>query len=322
MKTSLQASLPRCGLWLRALIGCAAFFLPCINAPRVQAAEAVRTFANPQEAASGLAAAIKAQDAQALRAIFGPALEEIENPDRVQATNEFQTFAEALGENLRIARESETKSVLEIGTNYWPFPIPIVQRDGRWFFDTAAGLEELVNRRIGKNELATLEVMRAFVEAQREYASRDRDGDGVLEFAQRLSSSPGTQDGLYWPPELDGETSPLGPLVANAQLEGYRLGSRAGGSAPEPYHGYYFRILKRQGPHAAAGKYDHVINGHMIAGFALLAWPAEWGHSGVMTFIVNQEGKVYQKDLGPKTSRKASSIKTYDPDPIWRLSPN
>jgi hypothetical protein len=212
--------------------------------------------------------------------------------------------------------------VLEVGTNSWPFPIPIVRQNGRWLFDTKAGEEELLNRRIGKNELATLQVMRGYVEAQREYASRDRDGDEVLEYAQKLRSSPGMKDGLYWSPDLDGEISPFGPFVAYAQGKGYGLASTSEDEVPGPFHGYYFKILTRQGKHAPGGKYDYIINGNMIGGFALVAWPASYEDSGVMTFIVSQQGVVYQKDLGAKTSKLASALKAYDPDSSWVRSPD
>ncbi len=284
-----------------------------------RAAETTRTFATPEEAAAALASAVGAEDGNALRAIFGPDLSQIENPDRVQATNEFKGFAAALQEGFQVRKQSSTKCVIEVGTNSWPFAIPIVQRDSRWFFDTAAGSEELLNRRIGKNELSVLRTMRAYVDAQREYASRDRDGDEVLEYAQRISSSSGSKDGLYWPPDLDGEISPLGPFMAEAQAEGY-FGSED--LSPQPFDGYWFKILTRQGKHAPGGKYDYVINGNMIGGFALVAWPAEYRHSGVMTFIVNQQGRVYQKDLGAKTGGIARKITRYDPDNSWRLSPD
>ncbi len=286
------------------------------------AADAPRTFASPEEAVTALDAAVKAKDSEALRAIFGSAAKNFENPDRVQATNEFNTFATAMAETNHLVWESPTKVVLEVGNDGWPFPIPMVKQGAQWLFDTQAGKEEILNRRIGKNELRTLEVVRTYVEAQREYASVDRNGDQVLEYAQKLLSSEGLKDGLYWPPELDGEISPFGPLVADAQDQGYSPGRKAGKSAPAPFHGYYFKVLKRQGRNAPGGKYDYVINGRMIAGFALVAWPAEWGQSGVMTFIVNQQGRVYQKDLGPQTSRLAERMKTYDPDPTWHLSPN
>ena len=212
--------------------------------------------------------------------------------------------------------------MLEVGTNFWPFPVPIVKKDGRWFFDTAAGKDEILNRRIGKNELEVLQVMRAYVDAQREYASRDRNGDEVLEYAQRIASTPGTKDGLYWPPDLDGEISPLGPLVADAQEEGYNAPTKGTVTTRLPFHGYFFKILTQQGKHAPGGKYSYIINGHMIGGFAMVAWPAEYGDSGIMTFIVNQQGRVYQKDLGPKTDKQAPAMKAYDPDPSWTISPD
>ena len=288
----------------------------------IRAADTARTFATPEEAVASLVAAVQAQDGDALRGIFGPGIAEIKNPDRVQATNEFAAFATALAGSHRLVRQSETHSVLEVGANSWPFPVPIVQRDGRWFFDTAAGTEELLNRRIGKNELEVLQVMRAYVDAQREYARRDRDGDEVLEYAQRLASSPGKLDGLYWPPDLNGETSPLGPFLADAAEEGYALDTNARSVTHKPFHGYYFKILTHQGSHAPGRKYDYIVNGNMIGGFALVAWPADYGQSGVMTFIVNQQGRVYQKDLGPKTGKTAAAMKVYDPESNWVLSPD
>ena len=162
--------------------------------------------------------------------------------------------------------------------------------------------------------------MRAYVVAQREYAAMDRDGDQVLEFAQKFLSSPGKKDGLYWPPDLDGELSPLGPLVAQAQGEGYSVKARMEGAAPEPFHGYFFKVLTRQAASAPGGKHDYIINGNMIAGFALVAWPAEYGESGIMTFMVNQQGRVYQKDLGAITVKLAPAMKAYDPDKTWSVS--
>ncbi len=286
------------------------------------AAELGQSFATPDQAVASLSAAVRAEDMDAVRAIFGPATAEIANPDRVQATNEFRTFAAALDQGFLVVPASDGSRVLEVGTNSWPFPIPLVQRQGRWFFDTVAGKEELANRRVGKNELEALEVMRAYVDAQREYASADRDGDQVLEYAQRLASLPGRKDGLYWPPNLDGEISPLGPFVAEAQSEGYFADKPIGSSGPQPFHGYLFKILTRQGKHAPGGKYNYVINGHMIGGFALVAWPAEHGASGVMTFLVNQQGRVYQKDLGSNTGKLVARMHAYDPDSNWLPSPD
>jgi hypothetical protein len=284
----------------------------------VRAAETSKTFATPEEAVSALVTAASTQDTNAFRSLFGPAYAEIANPDPVQAADERKAFAKALNEATRIRHDSDSRCVLEVSDNRWPLPIPIVKKDGRWFFDTEAGKEEVLNRRIGKNELATLRVVRTYVEAQHEYASRDRDGDEVLEYAQRLVSSPGTHDGLYWPPDSDGETSPLGPLVAYA--EGSAPQTTPEGTPGGPFHGYYFRILTRQGPHAPGGEHDDVINGKMIAGFALVAWPARYGDSGIMTFIVNQQGRIYQQDLGKDTSKIARAMKTYDPDSHWQVA--
>ncbi len=279
-----------------------------------------RDFAKPQEAVAALEHAASAASLAELRAIFGPGLDEIANPDRVQATNEVALFAAALREtNHLVAVVAGKRMILEYGREGIPFAVPLVENAGRWSFDTAAGAEELINRRIGRNELAVLDIVRTYVEAQREYAGKDRDDDEVLEYAQKFASTEGNKDGLYWPLELDGTMSPLGPLVADAQAVGYRKSAESG---PQPFHGYYFRILTRQGKHAPGGSYDYIINKNMIGGFALVAWPAEYDETGVMTFIVNQQGRVYQKDLGPRTSKVVGSMKTYDPDSTWGPSPD
>jgi len=286
----------------------------------VGAADIGKTFPTPEAAVSALAAAASAKDTNALRVLFGSAAAELQNPDHVQATNDLIEFTTAFNQAGRIVRQSDSKCVLYVGQNSWPFPIPIVKRNAQWFFDTEAGKDELLNRRIGDNELSTLEAVRAYVEAQREYAAKDRDGDAVLEYAQKFASAPGKKDGLYWPPDLDGEISPLGPFIAQAQAQGYGPRNRQEGPAPEPSHGYFFKILTRQGKSAPGGKHSYIINGNMIAGFALVAWPAEYGNTGIMTFIVNQEGRVYQKNLGLETARTAASMKSYDPDKTWKVS--
>jgi len=280
-----------------------------------------KPFASAEDAAQALADAAKAKDRSALKAILGPASDELQVSDQVQAENELAQFAAAFENGHWVVPDSNTRATLEVGPNGWPLPIPLVQTNGHWFFDTAAGKDEIINRRIGRNELSALDTVRAYVDAQREYASRDRDGSQVLKYAQRVLSTPGKKDGLYWPLDLDGEMSPLGPLVADAQGEGYQTSDRQR-AEPQPFHGYCFRILTRQGSHAPGGKYDYVINGNMIGGFALVAWPADYGDSGVMTFIVNQQGRVYQKDLGPATAAIAKKMTTYDPDPTWRRSPD
>jgi hypothetical protein len=286
------------------------------------AAVSGQAFATPDEAVTALGQAVSATNRIALASLLGPESEQLVNPDAVQGAQELAAFAEAFNASHQLVRESDTKMTLEVGTNAWPFPIPLVKRTSGWQFDTQAGVEELLNRRIGRNELEALGVMRAYVDAQREYASRDHDGDQVLEYAQKVSSSPDKTDGLYWPPDLTGEVSPFGPLIADAQVEGYFNKSRAADSGPQPFHGYYFKILTRQGKHAPGGKYNYIINGNMIGGFALVAWPAEYGDSGVMTFIVNQQGRVYQRDLGKNTAKIVQKMNAYDPDPAWSVSPD
>jgi hypothetical protein len=239
------------------------------------------------------------------------------SPDVVQAGQEYELFVRRLDQKVESVRDPGEGMHLRLGNDGWLFPIPLVQSEGQWFFDTKSGREEILNRRIGRDEISAIQVCHAYVEAQREYASFDRNEDGVLEYSQRLRSSPDRHDGLYWPVEPGGELSPLGPLVAQARVEGYRQSHRIMADGHAPYQGYYFKVLTRQGKHAPGGKYDYVINGHMLAGFALVAWPAEWGNSGVMTFMVNQAGRVYQKNLGPHTADLAEKMRAFDPDSSW-----
>jgi hypothetical protein len=316
MKISISTLVTKQMLWTIALI--LALCMPL----SIRADDTAETFATPNEAVSALIAAVNATNRDTLHAIFGPAITNIQNPDRVQATNDLATFARALNTTNWLEHETNGQYILEVGVDAWPFPIPLGEKDGKWSFDTEAGEQELLNRRIGKNELSTIEVVRAYVDAQREYAGSDRNGDGVLQFAQHFGSSPGKKDGLYWSPDLDGEISPLGPLVARAEGKGYSLKGRDSEGNYEPYNGYYFKILTKQGKHAPGGAYNYVINGNMIGGFALVAWPAEYGKTGIMTFIVNQQGIVYQKDLGEKTAKVAPAMKRYDPDSSWELSPD
>jgi hypothetical protein len=277
-----------------------------------------RRFATPEAAVDALTGAAKAGNTNDIQAIFGPESREMVSPDAVQAADAFSNFVKRVSEKVAYARQSDTNMELQIGLDAWPFPIPLVQANGQWFFDTAAGREEILNRRIGMNELAAIRVCRAYVEAQREYASQPRNGEGVLEYAQHFRSTTNTHDGLYWHAEPGEEPSPFGPLIVQSHDEGYRHATKILATNLAPYRGYCFQILTRQGSHAPAGKYDYIINGHMLAGFALVAWPAEWANSGVMTFIVNQQGKVYQKNLGPKTAAIASGMTTYDPDDTWK----
>jgi hypothetical protein len=277
-------------------------------------------FSSPQAAVDALKAAVETRDTNALHAIFGPAAHGLVSVDVVEAAEERELFMHHVKEKVNLVAASDSRQELQLGADGWPFPIPLVKQDGQWRFDVEAGKEEILNRRVGANELGTLQVCRAYVQAQREYAGADRNSDEVLEYAQHLRSTPGAHDGLYWSTRTGDELSPLGPLVAQARGEGYRQQTKILTEEQSPYHGYYFKVLTRQGKHAPGGKYNYIINGHMIAGFALVAWPAEWGNTGVMTFIVNQRGKVYQKNLGPKTGSIAQAMTAYDPDNTWTLT--
>ena len=313
MKSERLAWLRRIGL----LVSGVGVVLLGLTQPMCATAADEETFASPQEAVSALVTAATNHDTNALHSIFGPEAHDLISPDVVQATEAFKMFVQHLTERAQLITNSDSNVTLEIGTNGWPFPIPLVQQDGQWFFDTGAGKQEIFARRIGRDELDVIDVCNAYVEAQREYASEDRMGDGVLAYAQHLRSTPGTHDGLFWPAKPGEELSPLGPLIAQARGEGYQRAAKMMNEEAAPYHGYYFKILTRQGKHAPGGKYNYIINGNMIAGFALVAWPAQWDDTGVMTFIVNQQGKVYQKNLGPKTAKVAAAMTTYDPDDTW-----
>jgi len=274
------------------------------------------TFATLDQAVNALVTAAEAGSMSDLLRIFGPDGKPLlSSGDAVADRQALDRFVALYDESNRITTEGADRATLVIGKDEWPFPIPLVRNAGNWHFDTAAGKEEILNRRIGHNELSVLEVCRAYVDAQREYASKDRNHDGFDEYAQRFASSAGKRDGLYWPTKAGEEDSPLGPLFASAQAAGYS-GKPVQG-AHTPYYGYYYRILKAQGPDAPGGAYDYVVNGHMIGGFALVAFPAQYDVSGVMTFIVNQDGDIYQKDLGPNTAAIADHMTRYNPSASW-----
>jgi hypothetical protein len=278
-------------------------------------APAQRTFASPEAAAQALVDALgKAEDEAPFQALFGTArYDELRgSTDAVEWREDRLELHRAAQEKLTIRKDADDLAVLVLGLKAWPFPIPLVQQSGSWRFDTDAGVDEILNRRIGEHELAAIELLRAYVDAQVEYASVDRDGDEVLEYAQRLLSPIGTKEGLYWPDE-GSDPSPFGEFVASASAAPYAGQGKVG----DPYRGYYFAVLTQQGAHAPGAAYSYVINGNMIAGFALLAFPAEYGKSGIMTFAVSHQGRVYQKDLGPKTTELARSLRSYDPDDTW-----
>jgi len=275
---------------------------------------AQKSFSTPDEAINAFVEAIKKGDTNELLAILGPEGRDlIFSGDEVSDRQRGEAFIKAFEKKHELEGEQHGMITLDVGEDNWPFPIPIVHRGDAWFFDTNAGKEELINRRIGRNELDAIQVCLGYVDVQREYINTDWDGDGVMAYAQKVRSDPGRKNGLYWPNIEGEEESPLGPFMAEAAREGYVKK----GEEPQPYHGYFFKILNAQGRYAPGGAYSYVINGNMVAGFALVAWPAKYGVSGIMTFIVNQNGIVYEKDLGKNTEKIAKAMTKYDPDKIW-----
>jgi hypothetical protein len=283
----------------------------------IRAAEPTQqTFASPEDAAASLAEAWAHEDQTELLKIFGPGgAKLISSGDPVADAEAKQRLAAEYNASHKIENESDTKAVLSIGKDDFPFPIPVVKEGAAWHFDTAAGEQEILDRRIGANELNTIEVCHAYVVAQREYAAMNPVGTGLSEYAQKFRSSPGKRDGLYWEAENATGVSPLGPLVANARAEGY---SPNAAGTPTPYHGYFYKILTRQGLSGSGGVKDYIVNGHMTGGFAMIAFPAKYGDSGIMTFLVDQSGIVFEKKLGPGTDAIARRITAYDPDQSWR----
>lgn len=274
-----------------------------------------RRFASSDEAITSLRDAAKNADRAAVHQIFGSEITNFLTGDPVQDQANFRGFSQAMSNGCVAVPDGSDRMILTIGTNDWPFPIPLVKHDGQWFFDTDAGREEIINRHIGGDELYAIGVCRAYVRAQKDYHNQDHDGSGAKKYAQRFKSTPGHQDGLYWP-STNGP-SPFDALEAEAYAEGYS--THAVGTGPHPYHGYLFRILTSQGRAAPGGKTDYLVNGNLTAGFGLVAYPEKWGKSGIMTFIVNQDGKVYQRNLGDDTSANASSMTEYNPGRHWTL---
>ncbi len=277
---------------------------------------APRIYASPSEASNDLVKAARSHDRQAIREIFGPEVTNLWTGDQALDEKHFAAFADALAERCDTVPEGPNRVTLEIGSDPWPFPIPLIKTNGAWFFDAIAGEEEIINRHIGRDEYYAIGVCQAYVKAQREYANRFAAAGGLPRYAMRFKSAPGKTDGLYWPGEIHGASSPLSAFVAQASLEGYNWST---GQGPRPFHGYYFKILTRQGSSAPGGKQDYVRDGAMTGGFALVAYPIRWGESGVMTFIVNQDGVVYQRSLGEKTARIAAAMKSYNPDAHWTM---
>ena len=273
-----------------------------------------KSFPSADAAVTALVEAAKAGDRSALDPLFGPdAHEVLPSGDPVADRGAREQFAARAAERTHLERVGDDFAVLSVGNDDWPFPIPLVKGKGGWVFDTAAGRQEILNRRIGRNELYTIQVMQAYVDAQREYAKRHKQETGVAEYAQKLKSTPGKHDGLYWETKDGEEESPMGPLFASATREGYAPGS----VEPQPFHGYMYKELRAAGPHAPGGAHSYLDGGRLTRGFAVLAYPVHYGSSGVMTFQVNEQGVVFQKDLGPRTADLASQISAYDPDDSW-----
>jgi len=284
----------------------------CLGGPVDQ-----QSFRSPEDATKALLSALESKDKKALLAVFGPGSEDIvSSGDPVADEASRERFVQWYQQKHFLENESKGRVFLNVGKVDWPFPIPIVKKDSLWQFDAHQGKEEILARRIGRNELSAIQVCLAYVDAQREYALKDRDGDGILAYTHKFKSGPGKKDGLYWEAGQGNEQSPLGPLLAQAQEEGYDLKKQ--GSGPSPYHGYYYRILTAQGKDAPGGAYDYMVKGKMIGGFGLVAYPAHYGVSGIMTFVVNHDGNVYQKDLGEDTAKAAQSMTRFNPDSTWR----
>ena len=310
-------------LWCMALLAtavtwsvtvCAQTTIPSRAPPQTQVKpEARRMFATPEQAAAELAKAIRSNDLTHIQSVLGPGSDKvIRSGDPVQDAAGRKRFLEAYETSVKIEPSGDARGTLLIGSEEFPFPFPLVKTGTGWRFDSKAGAEEVLNRRIGRNERSAIQVCLAYVDAQREYATKDRDKDGLLEYAQKFVSTPGEHDGLYWEAREGEAASPLGPLSTRAKEQGY--------ANLEPYHGYYYRILTAQGAANPGGAFSYIVRGQMIGGFALVAYPARWGASGVMTFICNHRGVVYEKNLGKGTVAIAERMTRYNPDASWKKS--
>ena len=298
---------------LRLVVGGLALFLNILGQAQ-QSGE--KTFSSPGDAVLALYNAAKANDAQALNATFGSNAQKIlHTGDDVADKNAVSSFVPRYDQMHRVVIEPDGTATLYVGAENWPAPIPIVKNSsGQWYFDTEAGVKEILYRRVGTNENDAIDTLHTLVEAQCEYASTARDGDKTKHYALKFISTEGKQDGLYWNTDDNQAPSPIGPLIADAAGQGYEVRQGKG----TPFHGYYFRMLTKQGPAAKGGARDYLVNGQLAHGFAFVAYPAEYRNSGVMTFIVNQNGVVYERDLGTDTGKIGSEMSVYNPDPTWR----
>lgn len=270
---------------------------------------AQQTFESPQAAVSALEQAVASGDRAEMRSVLGPRTDELKSGNAEQDRADFVAFASKLKEQSRIENVNDDQALVLVGQEAWPFPVPLVRADGKWRFDTDAGIDELTTRRIGANELAIIDACYSFIEAEEEYGSQPRDASGVNQYTAKLWSTPGTQDGLYWETDENQTPSPIGPVMA-AAVSG-------NGADSYPFYGYFFRALLKQGPSAVGGKMDYSENGRLVKGIAGVAFPAEYGQSGIMTFIFSMDGVVYQRDLGPETASIARAMETFDPSEGW-----
>ena len=290
-----------------------------VSCTRTAPAASPRIFATPEDAVRALIEAAKAGALEDVVAIFGPDAKELaDSSDRETARRNRDVFTVAAAERWQLIDQGNERKVLVVGNEGWPFPIPLAKDASGWRFDTAAGKEEVLDRRIGRNELAVIRICRTYVAAQQLYAKRGHDGQAPGLYARTFRSDPGRENGLFWPAGRSHRRSPLGDLVAHAAAEGRPIGND--GPQPSPFHGYYFKILTAQGPAAAGGAKDYLVDGRMSGGFALVAWPAQYGVTGVMTFVVNQDGIVREKDLGPETDGAARTMTLFNPDGSWASS--
>jgi hypothetical protein len=281
-----------------------------------QSSTAQQVFPTPGAALTALVTATKSDDMKALSSILGPDSGDVlSSGDPVADNNARDGFVSRYNEMHRLAYDENGRVIIYIGAGNWPLPIPLVKKDSGWVFDTAAGKDELLYRRIGRNELFTIDVLNDLADAQTEYASDARDGESAGLFAQKILSDPGKQNGLYWEAPDGQPESPIGPLVAKASAEGYKRGENG---SPVPFHGYYYKVLTKQGKNAPGGAMNYLVKDKMTKGFAFVAWPAEYRSSGVMTFMINQDGVIVQKDLGADTTKLASDMTEYNPDKTWQ----
>jgi hypothetical protein len=287
---------------------------PAATKPAPATSAAPSVFATPEDGAAALAAAVRAGDPQMLLTAVGPDSKSwLFSGDKVADRADWKKFLELYDAKHAIERTADGKAIVSVGADAWPFPAPLVKTPAGWHFDSEAGRMEVLKRRIGRNELDTIQTLLAVVDAEREYVRTDYDRDGYSTYAMRIRSSPGKKDGLYWPTPAGAPQSPLGPLVAEATKEGYSTTN----PTPQPYHGYLFRLMTSQGPAARGGAMDYMAHGRLFGGFAVIAWPAKYANSGIMTFIVNHEGVVYQRDLGDNTAQAVAKITAFNPDKSW-----